>query len=417
MRNNFCRKLFAVLLVFVLVLAAVPLEAQAVSQAEINQMAAERDRLAAQREEQQKIVDELEEQHATVLELKLAMDQRNDYTIRQMELNSEEIALYDRMIAEKAEEVEEAKRLEAQQLERYRARIRAMEENGNIGILGLLFSTDNVGEFLTAMDDVGEIMESDKRLEKEYIAARENTERVLAEYEQTKLELEARQEELRAEQAELEKEIEEATQLILELENDLAAQRAEYEAMMQDEDEANRRVEAMVAELERQRQEAMQQQQQQGSTGNHLGAGNAVGTGSFTWPCPSSTYITSRFGLRTHPVYGTQRSHTGMDIAANSGANVLAADGGTVTLAGVNGGYGNCIMIDHGNGYQTLYGHMSALYVYEGQVVNQGDVIAAVGSTGVSTGPHLHFEVWSGGGRIDPERFFSGLTFSEGAGV
>ena len=106
-----------------------------------------------------------------------------------------------------------------------------------------------------------------------------------------------------------------------------------------------------------------------------------------------------------------------MDIAANSGANVLAADGGTVTLAGVNGGYGNCIMIDHGNGYQSLYGHMSALYVYEGQTVNQGDVIAAVGSTGVSTGPHLHFEVWSGGGRIDPEQFFSGLTFSAGAGV
>ena len=93
-----------------------------------------------------------------------------------------------------------------------------------------------------------------------------------------------------------------------------------------------------------------------------------------------------------------------------------ASDGGTVILASVNGGYGNCIMIDHGNGYQTLYGHLSGYAVSYGQSVSKGDVIGYVGATGVVTGPHLHFEIWSGGGRIDPEPYFSGLSFAPDAG-
>ena len=94
-----------------------------------------------------------------------------------------------------------------------------------------------------------------------------------------------------------------------------------------------------------------------------------------------------------------------------------ASDGGSVTLAGWNGGYGNCIMIDHGNGYVTLYGHLSSISVSVGQTVSQGTTIGAVGSTGNSTGPHLHFEVLKNGTRIDPEQFFSGLTISADAGV
>ena len=86
-------------------------------------------------------------------------------------------------------------------------------------------------------------------------------------------------------------------------------------------------------------------------------------------------------------------------------------------MAGVNSGYGNCVMIDHGNGYQTLYGHLASISVSKGSSVSRGQNIGTVGSTGVSTGPHCHFEVFQGGSRIDPEQFFSGLTFSENAGV
>ena len=131
---------------------------------------------------------------------------------------------------------------------------------------------------------------------------------------------------------------------------------------------------------------------------------------------PSCSYITSRFGLRTHPITGEQKNHTGLDVGAAYGATVIAADGGVVTLAGVYGGYGNCVMIDHGNGYVTLYGHLSSISVSEGQGVSSGATIGYVGSTGIATGPHLHFEILSGGSRTDPEQFFSGLTFAPDAG-
>ena len=407
------KKFFSLALCLALGASMLPGRAFAISQADIDALEAERDKISAQRQERQAVVEQLEAEHATVLERKLAMDERNAYTIQQMELNSEQIALYDEMISDKGAELDEALRLEQQQLERYRARVRAMEENGNYNVLALVLKTSDLGEFLTAMDDMGEIMQSDRELEEQYIAARENTEAVKAEYEAVKLELEGKQAELRAEQAELEKEIGEATELIRSLEEDMENRQAEYEAILAAEDEANALIDEMVAELERQRQE----EQNQGGGGGGGGGGSAEGTGSFIWPTPSCTYITSRFGMRIHPVTGQQKTHTGLDIGAAYGADILAADGGTVTLAGTNGGYGNCVMIDHGNGYVTLYGHLSSISVSSGQSVSQGETIGYVGDTGIVTGPHLHFEVLSGGSRIDPEQFFTGLTFSPDAGV
>lgn len=413
MKKRHIKKIFSLALCLALAASMLPGRAFAISQADIDALEAERDKISAQRQERQAVVEQLEAEHATVLERKLAMDERNAYTIQQMELNSEQIALYDEMISDKGAELDEALRLEQQQLERYRARVRAMEENGNYNVLALVLKTSDLGEFLTAMDDMGEIMQSDRELEEQYIAARENTEAVKAEYEAVKLELEGKQAELRAEQAELEKEIGEATELIRSLEEDMENRQAEYEAILAAEDEANALIDEMVAELERQRQE----EQNKGGGGGGGGGGSAEGTGSFIWPTPSCTYITSRFGMRIHPVTGQQKTHTGLDIGAAYGADILAADGGTVTLARTNGGYGNCVMIDHGNGYVTLYGHLSSISVSSGQSVTQGETIGYVGDTGIVTGPHLHFEVLSGGSRIDPEQFFTGLTFSPDAGV
>lgn len=412
MKTKRTKTLLSMVLSFALLLSVAPVSSHAVTQDEIDALKSQRDEITAQRQEKQAVVDQLEGEHATVLERKLAMDERNMFTIQQIQLNAQEIALYDEMIADKLKEVEQARELEQQQLERYRERVRAMEENGNYGFLAMVLNTTSLGELLTAMDDIGEIMESDRELEDEYIAARENTEQVKAEYEATKTELEAKQAELRTEQEELEKDIEEATQLILSLEEDIANRREEYDAILAAEDEANARIDALVAELEAQR--AAEEAAKNPGGG---GGGSVTGSGSFIWPCPSCTYITSRFGLRIHPITGEEKTHTGLDIGAGYGAAIVAADGGTVILAEVNGGYGNCVMIDHGNGYTTLYGHMSSYAVSSGQSVSQGDTIGYVGSTGMSTGPHLHFEVRSGGGRIDPEQFFSGLTFSPDCGV
>ena len=406
-----------------LVLGALPTQAYAVTQSEIDALKKERDKIAEQKAAQQAIVDELEAQHADVLERKLALDERNAFTLEQMELNEQEIALYDQMIEDKAREVEAAKELENQQLERYRARVRAMEENGNYGFLALVLNSASLGELLTAMDDIGEIMESDRRLEDEYIAAREHTEQVKAEYEEYKSELEAKQAALRAEQVELQRQIDEATELITKLAEDIEGNAEELAKLQAAQDEAQKEIDQKVAELERQRAEEEERRRQEaaannpgGSGGGSSSGGSVTGTGSFTWPCPSCTYITSRVGNRWHPVTGKWKYHSGLDIGAAYGASIVAADGGTVTIAGVNGGYGKCVMIDHGNGYYTLYGHMSSIAVSVGQSVSKGATIGYVGSTGVSTGPHLHFEIRQGTTILDPENWFTGLTYAPDAG-
>ena len=408
----------SVLMIGTAVSETIPVPAYAVTQSQIDELKAQRNVIRAQRQEKQAIVEALEAEKADVVAQKQAMDERNMYTLQQIQLNNQEIELYDEMIAEKAEELEEAQRLEDEQLERYRARVRAMEENGGYNILAIISKSDSFSDMLTAMDDVGEIMESDRQLEDAYIAARENTESVKADYENTRSQLEELKAQLKAEQEELEKDIEEAIQIILNLENDLENRQAEYDAIMAAEDAANATIDKLVAELEAQRAaEAAAAAAAAAAAGGSSGGGSANASGSFLWPVASYVYVSSRFGLRVHPITGEKKSHTGIDIASNQGTAVYASDGGSVTLAGWNGGYGNCIMIDHGNGYVTLYGHLSSISVSVGQTVSQGDTIGAVGSTGNSTGPHLHFEVLKNGTRIDPEQFFSGLTISADAGV
>ena len=420
------KSLLCLALSLCLLLSAAPLRAFAVKQEDIDALKAKRDAIQAQRLEKQAVVDQLEADQANVLEQKRALDERNLYTFQQIQLNDEEIALYDEMIAEKEEELLGAQKLEKEQLERYRARVRAMEENGTLNYLAMILKANNLGELLSAIDDIGEIMQSDRQLEDEYIRARENTEEVKAEYEEYRAEINGKQDALRREKMQLEAELEEASQLLLSIQQDLENRQAEYDAIMAEEERTEAAIDKLVAQLEAERAEAARRAaeeaariaaEQGGGSSSGGGAAYAGATGSFVFPVASYVYISSRFGERVHPITGELKNHNGMDIASNMGTTVYAADGGKVVLAEWYGGYGNCIMIAHGNGYKTLYGHLSVIGVSEGQSVSQGAVIGAVGSTGNSTGPHLHFEVYANGSRIDPEQFYSGLVFSPDAGV
>lgn len=414
MKKKTLIKAIAWVLALVMLLCAAPISALAVTQDEIDQLREERDRITAEREAKDAVVQELEDKQADILERKAAMDRRNEIVLQQINLNDEEIALYEEMIADKAQEVDAARALEEEQLARYRSRVRAMEENGGYNILAMILHTNSLAELLTMLDDVNEIMESDRALEDAYIEARQNTEAVKAEYEAVKAELEGKKALLEDQQKELWAKIEEANQLIEQLKQEIEEGKAEAHEYLLREIEADEALEAKMAEMERERQAAAAA----AGGGGGGGGGAAYGTASFIWPVPASSYLTSRFGTRVHPIFGTVREHTGIDIAAGYGATIVAAAGGTVTQAGDAGnGYGNYVIIDHGNGYATLYGHMNSVAVSNGQYVNQGDVIGYVGSTGWATGPHCHFEVWLGGGRIDPEQFFSGLSYSADAGV
>ena len=410
MRKRSVIRLLSCALVCVFLLLLLPGQAWAVSQEEIDELRKERLAIAEEHEEKQAKVDELEEQKASVVEKKKAMDERNEFARKEIESIEREISLYDQIIAEEAIKVEQAKAAEEKQLERYRTRVRAMEEYGEMSYLSLILQVSSLSELLTAMDDAGDIMKSDRELYDDYMAARENTEAVKAEYESYKADLEEEEDVLLTRKAELEKNIEEAAQLIRELEEDIDKRNAELHELLLAEIEVAERIDQLVAEQEQERQAAAYQ--------GGGGGGSVTGSGSWAWPCPGCSYITSRFGNRFHPIFGEWRYHSGLDIGAGYGSAVVASDGGTVIMADVNGGYGNCVMINHGNGYYSLYGHLSGYAVSQGDAVGQGQVIGYVGDTGWATGPHLHFEIRSGSTKLDPEEAggFYGLTYAPDAG-
>ena len=136
----------------------------------------------------------------------------------------------------------------------------------------------------------------------------------------------------------------------------------------------------------------------------------AVGSGDFIWPVPSSDYVTSPFGSRVDPITGEFDTHLGIDISGGTGTPIVAADVGTVVSTNVDGTYGTHALIDHGNGSSTLYAHMSSMSVQVGDSVEQGQQIGGMGETGRARGVHLHFEIWQGGGRVDPLPYFSNYT-------
>ena len=362
----------------------------AVSQSQIDALEEQRDALRAEREEMQAGIDELESQQADVLAQKAALDAQNEVYRQEIELVEEQVSIYTQLVEDKAREVEQATADENEQLATYRRHVRAMEENGRFTYLSILFGSSSLGELMSNLDMIGEIMEADQRSYDQYVAAREKSEQIQAEYETMLDELDVRQAELESERAELEAQIEEATQLIVDLEAQLETDRAAYEEQLAKEEALESEIQNMIAELER--QEA---------------ANSITSTGTYIWPLPGYS-PGSAYGWRIHPIWGDMRFHAGEDIGAPTGTPILAADSGIATVIPDNGnGYGNYIMINHGGGRVTLYAHMSGFAVSNGASGTQGQTIGYVGSTGNSTGPHLHFEVRVNGATTDPKSYFN----------
>ncbi|MGI6108930.1 MAG: peptidoglycan DD-metalloendopeptidase family protein [Eubacteriaceae bacterium] len=188
---------------------------------------------------------------------------------------------------------------------------------------------------------------------------------------------------------------------------DEEAQAAADAAKKAAEEEAQKQADAEAAQ--KAAEEAAQQQAQAEAQASAKTWSNGYSSTGWYWPLDGIYDITSLFGYRIHPIFGTGSGHEGLDIGASSGTPIKSCGDGTVILAGENGGYGNCVIIQQDNGYQVYYGHQSAIAVSEGQRVAQGDVIGYVGSTGWSTGPHLHLGVLSGGEFVDPMNFYPEL--------
>ena len=226
--------------------------------------------------------------------------------------------------------------------------------------------------------------------------------------------------ELDTKQSELDAQVEAAYTMIADIETLSDDALAEYDAIAEAEAEAEETLQEAIRK--RAAEEAAKNNSNNNSGGGSSGGGGNSGGGSWgggsatslsdlQWPVPSCTLITSRFGYRVAPTTGASTYHGGLDIGASMGASIVSAGAGDVIYAGMNGGYGNCVMVDHGNGIVTVYAHMSSIGVSYGQYVTAGQYVGAVGSTGVSTGPHCHFEIRINGGQTDPAAYFSGLTY------
>ena len=404
------------------VVFAASLPAYAVSQSEIDELQKKLDALEQQAQEQQDVINDLTNQKARFITRKLALDGKIEINRQMIELIGEQIKIYDEIIAEKQAELDKALEKETAQTELLRSRIRAMEENSSYSYASFIFDSSSVTELLSRIGDVNDIMHYDKALEEEYMAAREDVESIKKSYEEVRHEQELLQKELDTKQAELDAQVEAAYTMIADIETLSDDAQAEYEAIAEAEAEAEETLQEAIRK--RAAEEAAKNAANNansggasGGSGGNSGGGGSSGGGSATslsnlqWPVPSCTLITSRFGYRVAPTTGASTYHGGLDIGAGMGASIVAAGAGDVIYAGDNGGYGKCVMIDHGNGVVTVYAHMSSIGVSYGQYVTAGQYVGAVGSTGVSTGPHCHFEIRINGAQTDPAAYFSGLTY------
>ncbi len=328
------------------------------------------------------------------------------------------------------EELEKAKAHEEKQYESMKKRIQYIYENGEPSYLEILIESKDISEFLNQVEIRSKITEYDNNLLDEYNKITQKVIEKEEELEEKLASLKLMQEELEYEQEAVEtlvqakgEELARHEEQLIASENVAREYEAELEAKLAEiqhlEEEERRRQEEELRrkqEEERKRKEAAERKRLEearraaeaeagnnnSSESSNANSGSHTGTGVFTWPTPSSRRITSYYGWRIHPIFGNNRLHTGIDVGAPYGTNIVAADSGRVVEAGYNGGYGNCVKIDHGNGIETLYAHCSQLVVNVGDTVNRGQIIAYVGSTGNSTGPHLHFEVRVNGGHTNP---------------
>ena len=285
------------------------------------------------------------------------------------------------------------------QYETFKKRLRAQYESNGISDLELILSSSSLTEALSRIEALNRIASHDNDLIddlNETIAYIETLKTDLeadkAEQEDQKREYEIYSDELKVQEREL-------GDLIIELRTKAEFTQEEIDAITADENAVDKEIQALSAKIAAEEAAAAAAAQKQNVS--------TVATGSMTWPLPGHYNITSDYKMRTNPVTGVYGQHTGIDISAPKGTSIVAAGAGTVVSAGWNNAYGWRIIISHGGGIQTLYAHMTSFAVSEGDYVNAGDTVGYVGSTGNSTGNHLHFSVLVNGSYVSPWGYVS----------
>lgn len=357
----------------------------------VESMQKELDELAKKKEQLERDLNVIAEKKEKELEKKEIIDEQINATRSEISVLNNVLSSLDSQLDNAEAQLDEASSLLDEKLELSKDRIRSAYEQGEASYLEIIFESESIYDFISKIEIVSQIAENDRNIINQVIESKKTIEAKKKEIEQNKIENEKAAAQLKSKQSTLSKKQADSDKLIDEMNSDAEAKKRAVIAAEKAEEQLQREIMASLSSS---------------------GSSTVVDAGEFRWPLNSRfNNITSVFGYRTHPVTGVYKLHTGVDIASSgiNGAAIFAAKGGTVLKAGYNRGYGNYIVIDHGGGYATLYGHASSLLVSVGQVVSKGDTIAYVGSTGYSTGPHLHFEIIKNGEYTNPLGYFSGV--------
>ncbi len=305
---------------------------------------------------------------------------------------TEQITAKETEIEETQKELEEAIEVQKQQYEAMKKRIKFMYEQGDTLYFELLVQSGSFAEMLNKAEYIELLSAYDRQKLNEYIQQTQLIEVTKEALEEEKTTLDEAKKDVEIEQSNMEALRQEKNAELSTVNSDIQNKEAaikEYEAQIAAEDAA---IAALEAEVARDKAEL-----------NKL----KYDGGMFTWPCPSYTRISDDYGMRLHPTLGINKMHNGIDLAAPAGSPILAAYNGTVVAASYEASMGNYVMINHGDGLYTVYMHCSKLYVSQGQSVTKGQTIAAVGTTGRSTGNHLHFGVRLNGSYVSPWNYLS----------
>lgn len=376
--------------------------ASAASQSDVDAL---KDKLKDQAAEKKKLQNELnsiDSEKATVKEQIEALDAQINSTEEQIELQNDLIDSLEEMIAQKEEELAEAQKKEEQQYEKFKTRVRVMYEQGETSYLEVLLSADDLSDFLSKYEIVSQIAEYDKNLFEELKALKEEIAQTKAELEEDRQQAENARKELEVSKSELDTQLADRSQAMKELESAAEEVKASFAEIEAEENAINAQIDKIVKEMEA---EAERKRQEEAAQGGGSTSSGTTQVGDYTYPLPSGyRRVTDKFGYRNHPVTGVYKLHTGVDISAPNGTAIYAAQSGTVIIAGYSSAWGNYVVINHGGGVTTLYAHMSKILTTKGATVSAGQQIGKVGSTGYSTGNHLHFEVRQNGSYQDAGR-------------